>query len=59
MKPVKEILEDTAEFAQKLSEAEANNRIEAALYKYQAWSLRQMANAIRFMERARNNNKQK
>lgn len=55
----KDILEETAKIAKKLSEVETDNRIEAALCKYQAWSLQQMANAIRFMERVRNNKKQK
>lgn len=54
MGQMKDLLKDTANFAKKLSETKTDSRIETAIYKYQAWSLQQMVNAIEFMNRVRN-----
>ena len=52
---LKEILQDVQNFAQKLKDDPENNKIENALYTYQAWSLKQAEKALTLIERIRNN----
>ena len=56
---IKDLIEETRELADKNKKDTKNNCIERVQYSYQEWALRQMINAIDFVERVRNTINQK